>query len=63
MQGGGTFTGSWLWPVADRLAVPGAVPRWDKGIKGMYDKSEIASIPDRFELGKFEKNRRNLKLI
>lgn len=29
----------------------------------MYDKSEAASKPVRFELGKSEKNRRNLKLI
>lgn len=31
--------------------------------KKMYDKSETASKPGRFELGKSEKNRRNLKLI
>ena len=29
----------------------------------MYDNSETASKPGRFELGKSEKNRRNLKLI
>nr|DAK89903.1 MAG TPA: hypothetical protein [Caudoviricetes sp.] len=29
----------------------------------MYDKSETTSKPGRFELGKSEKNRRNLKLI
>nr|DAG80937.1 MAG TPA: hypothetical protein [Caudoviricetes sp.]DAV62996.1 MAG TPA: hypothetical protein [Caudoviricetes sp.] len=29
----------------------------------MYDKSETASKPGRFELEKSEKNRRNLKLI
>lgn len=62
-QGDGTFAGSRWWPVADRLAVPRAVLRWDKGIKGMYDKSETESNPDRFEMGKSEKNRRNLRLI
>lgn len=63
MQGGGTFAGSWWWSVSDRLAIPGTVTRWGKGTKKVYDKSEIASNPDRFELGKSEKNRRNLKLI
>nr|DAT54627.1 MAG TPA: hypothetical protein [Caudoviricetes sp.] len=29
----------------------------------MYDKSETVSKPGQFELGKSEKNRRNLKLI
>lgn len=52
------------WQTAtDRLEVPGTVSRRGEGIKRMYDKSEIASNPDRFELGKSEKNRRNLKLI
>ena len=45
------------------MAVAGAVLRWDKGAKGMHDKSAAASKPVRFELGKSEKNRRNLKLI
>lgn len=31
--------------------------------KKMYDKSEIASKPGRFELEKSKKNRRNLRLI
>lgn len=63
MPGGGASMGSLWWSVPDRLAVPGAVLRWGKGIKGMYDKSEIASNPDRFEPEKSEKNRRNLRLI
>ena len=63
MQGGGTFAGSWWWSVADRLAVPGTVTRWGKGTKKVYDKSEAESKADRFELGIYEKNRRNLKLI
>ena len=62
-QGGGTFAGSRWWPVTDRLAVLGAVLQWNKGHEKMYDKSETASKPDRFKLGIFEKNRRNLKLI
>lgn len=57
------FRGFLQWPVANRLAVAETVPERDNGIKGMYDKSEIASKPVRFELGKSEKNRRNLKLI
>ena len=49
-----------LWRSApDRLEVSGR----DKGTKEMYDKSETASKPGRFELGKSEKNRRNLRLI
>lgn len=55
--------GSQWWPAADRLAVAGTVPGWGKSTKGMYDKSETASKLGRFELGKSEKNRRNLKLI
>ena len=44
------------WQTAtDRLEVPGTVSRRGEGIKRMYDKSEIASNPDRFELGKSEK--------
>ena len=38
-------------------------PGRNKNTKEMYDKSETASKPGRFELGKSEKNRRNLKLI
>ena len=50
-------------------AVPGLFligwqfPRWDESTKKMYDKSEIASKPTRFEPEKSEKNRRNLRLI
>lgn len=55
--------GSRWRPVTDRLAVAGTVPGWGKSTKEMYDKSETASKPVRFELGKSEKNRRNLKLI
>ena len=47
----------------DRLEVPGMVPGRGKSAKEMYDKSETASKPGRFELGKSEKNRRNLRLI
>ena len=39
------------------------VPGRGESTKKMYDKSETASKPSRFELGKSEKNRRNLKLI
>ena len=39
------------------------VPGRGENTKKMYDKSETASKPGRFELGKSEKNRRNLKLI
>ena len=35
--------------------VPGTVPRWGKGAKKVYDKSEAALKADRFELGKSEK--------
>lgn len=62
-QGDRTFAGSRRRSVTDRLAVPGAVLQWNKGHEKMYDKSETASNPDRFELEKFEKNRRNLRLI
>lgn len=48
---------------ADRLAVSGAALGWGKNTKEVYDKSETASKSVRFELGKSEKNRRNLKLI
>jgi hypothetical protein len=41
----------------------GTVPGWGKSTKEMYDKSEAASKPVQLELGKSEKNRRNLKLI
>nr|DAD89051.1 MAG TPA: hypothetical protein [Siphoviridae sp. ctv0N24] len=66
----------WLWLVrscwaAWLLWVPGGglfligwqFPRWDESTKKMYDKSEIASKPTRFEPEKSEKNRRNLRLI
>lgn len=57
------FIGSLWWPAPDRLEVSGMVPGRGENTKKMYDKSEIASKPGRFELGKSEKNRRNLKLI
>ena len=49
--GGGLFLIGWQFP------------RWDESTKKMYDKSEIASKPTRFEPEKSEKNRRNLRLI
>lgn len=49
--------------VPDRLEVAGTVPGWGENAKKMYDKSETASKPGRFEPEKSEKNRRNLKLI
>lgn len=49
--------------IPDRLEVPGIAPGRNKNTKEMYDKSETASKPGRFELGKSEKNRRNLRLI
>nr|DAU38458.1 MAG TPA: hypothetical protein [Caudoviricetes sp.] len=39
------------------------VPGRGENTKEMYDKLKIASKPGRFELEKFEKNRRNLRLI
>lgn len=51
--------GSQWRSVPDRLEVPGR----DKGTKEMYDKSETSSKTEWFELGKSEKNRRNLRLI
>lgn len=63
MSDGVAFMGSQCRSAPDRLEVPGTVPRWDKGTKRMYDKSETKSNPDWFELEKFEKNRRNLRLI
>ena len=47
----------------DRLEVPGTTPGRGENTKKMYDNSKTASKPGRFELGKSEKNRRNLKLI
>jgi hypothetical protein len=55
--------GSQWRSATDRPEVPGTVPGWGKSTKEMYDKSEAVSKPVRFELGKSEKNRRNLKLI
>ena len=49
--------------VPDRLEVPGMVTGRGENTKKMYDNSKTASKPGRFELEKFEKNRRNLKLI
>ena len=49
--------------VPDRLEVSGMVPGRGENTKKMCDKSEATSKPERFELGKSEKNRRNLKLI
>jgi hypothetical protein len=57
------FVGFRWRSVPDRLEVPGMVPGRGENTKKMYDKSETASKPGRFELGKSEKNRRNLKLI
>lgn len=57
------FIGSLWWPAPDRLEVSWMVPGRSENTKKMYDKSETASKPGRFELGKSEKNRRNLKLI
>lgn len=39
------------------------VPERGENAKKMYDKSKTVSKPGRFELGKSEKNRRNLRLI
>lgn len=55
--------GSQWWSATDRLEVSGMVPGWGKSTKEMYGKSETASKPVQLELGKSEKNRRNLKLI
>ena len=54
------FTGR---SVPDRLKVLGIAPGRNENTKEMYDKSEAASKPGRFELEKSEKNRRNLRLI
>lgn len=51
MPGGVASMGSRWRFVPDRLAVPGM----DENTKKMYDKSEIASKPGRFELGKSRK--------
>lgn len=59
----------WLsWVPSGGLPLIGwRFPGWSRdgaeNTKKMYDKSETASKPGRFELGKSEKNRRNLKLI
>lgn len=50
-SGGGLFLIGWR------------LPGRGENTKKMYDKSETASKPGRFELGKSEKNRRNLRLI
>ncbi len=55
--------GSQWRSATDRLAVSGMVPGRGENTKKMHDKSETASKPGRFELGKSEKNRRNLRLI
>lgn len=57
------FIGSLRRSVPDRLEVPGMVPGRGENAKKMYDKLKTASKPYRFELGKSEKNCRNLKLI
>lgn len=57
------FIGSLRRSVPDRLEVPGMVPGRGENAKKMYDKLKTASKPYRFELGKSEKNRRNLRLI
>lgn len=51
------------WSAIDRLEVPGIAPGRGENTKKMYDKLETVSKPGWFELGKSEKNRRNLKLI
>lgn len=63
MSGGVAFMGPRWRSATDRLEVPRAVPGQGENTKKMYDKSEKASKPGRFELEKSEKNRRNLKLI
>lgn len=55
--------GSQWWSALDQLEVPGTIPGRGENTKKMYDKSETVSKSGRFELGKSEKNRRNLKLI
>lgn len=57
------FIGSRRRSVPDRPEVSGMAPGRGENTKKMYDKSETASKPGRFELGKSEKNRRNLKPI
>lgn len=57
------FAGFRRWSVTDRLGAPGAVPGRGENTKKMYDNSKTVSKPGRFELGKSEKNRRNLRLI
>ena len=57
------FTGSRRRSIPDRPEVSGMVPERGENAKKMHDKSEIASKSGRFELGKSEKNRRNLRLI
>lgn len=63
MPGGGGSIGSLRRSVPDRLEVSGMVPGRNESTKKMYDKSETSSKPGRFELEKYEKNRRNLRLI
>lgn len=57
------FVGFRRWSAPDRLEAPRTAPGRGENAKKMYDKSETVSKPGRFELGKSEKNRRNLKLI
>lgn len=57
------FVGFRRRSVPDRLEVPGIAPGRNENTKEMHDKSETASTPGRFELEKYEKNRRNLRLI
>ena len=54
VPGGGLFLIGWRFP---------GLCREGENTKKMYDKSEIASKPGRFEPEKSEKNRRNLRLI
>lgn len=63
MPGGVASMGSLWRSVPDRPEVSRMVPGRGENTKKMYDKSEAASKPGRFELEKSEKNCRNLKLI
>lgn len=63
IQGGGTFTGSRSGPLLIGWRLSGRSRDGGENAKKMYDKSETASKPIQLELGKSEKNRRNLKLI
>ena len=57
------FVGFRRRSVPDRPEVPGIAPGRNENTKEMYDKSETSSKTGWFELEKYEKNRRNLRLI